>query len=146
MPGRQPDWPIVGSAMKPKISIVGLSVRDLGRSLAFYRDGLGFPTHNYADGDDYILFRLDGSWLSLMAREQALQDLPIGALTVSTMSLSHNVPSEAAVREVFDLGVAAGATALQSPQSAPWGGYEAAFADPDGHVWDIAYNPFTDLT
>jgi catechol 2,3-dioxygenase-like lactoylglutathione lyase family enzyme len=132
--------------MKPKISIVGLSVRDLGRSLAFYRDGLGFPTHNYADGDDYIMFRLDGSWLSLMAREHAFKDLPIGGLTVSTVSLSHNVPSEAAVREVFELGVAAGATALKSPQSAPWGGYEAAFADPDGHVWDIAYNPFTDLT
>ena len=132
--------------MKPKISIVGLSVRDLARSLAFYRDGLGFPTHNYADGDDYIMFRLEGSWLSLMAREHAFKDLPIDALTVSAVSLSHNVESEAAVRKVFELGVAAGATALKPPLPAPWGGYEAAFADPDGHVWDIAYNPFTDLT
>jgi predicted lactoylglutathione lyase len=85
--------------MKPKISIVSLHVSDLGRALAFYREGLGFPTHNYADGDDFILFRLEGSWLSLHAGEDA-----------------------------------------------PWGGYEAAFADPDGHVWDIAMNPFTDLT
>jgi len=132
--------------VKPKISIVGLSVADLDRALAFYRDGLDFPTHNYADGDDYIMFRLEGSWLSLMAREHAFEDLGVAGLTVSTVSLSHNVPSEAAVREVFEQGVAAGATALKSPQPAPWGGYEAAFADPDGHMWDIAYNPFTDLT
>jgi hypothetical protein len=132
--------------MKPKISIVSLHVSDLTRALAFYRDGLGFPTHNYADGDDFILFKLEGSWLSLSAREDALMELPAGALAFSTVGLSHNAPSEQAVREVFELGLAAGATALKRPQPAPWGGYEAAFADPDGHVWDIACNPFTDLT
>src|SRR3984957_16635577 len=84
--------------MKPKISIVSLAVSDLGRALAFYRDGLGFPTHNYTDGDDFILFRLEGSWLSLMAREEAAKDLPAGALTFSSVGLSHNVPTEAAVR------------------------------------------------
>ena len=133
--------------MKPKISIVSLSVADLGRSLAFYRDGLGFPTHNHADGDDYIMFRLDGSWLSIVARKEVLKILPTAAaLSFSTVSLSHNVPTEAAVREVFEQGLAAGATALKAPKPAPWGGYEAAFADPDGHIWDIAMNPFTDLT
>ena len=133
-------------AMKPKISIVSLSVSDLTRALAFYRDGLGFPTHKYADGDDYILFKLEGSWLSLMAREGSINDLPASVSAPSTVGLSHNVASPAAVHEVFELGLAAGATALKSPQPAPWGGYEAAFADPDGHVWDIAHNPFTDLT
>jgi len=132
--------------MKPKISIVSLAVSDLDRALAFYREGLGFPTHNYADGDDFILFRLEGAWLSLYARQEALKDLPAGALAFSTVALSHNVASKAAVREVFELGLAAGATALKAPRPAHWGGYEAAFADPDGHVWDIAYNPFTDLT
>ncbi len=138
--------------MKPKISIVSLAVSDLGRALAFYRDGLGFPTHNYADGDDFILFKLEGSWLSLHAREEALKDLPAGTVTFSSMALSHNAPSLSAVGEVFALALAlalalaAGATALKHPQPAPWGGYEAAFADPDGQVWDIAYNPFTDLT
>ncbi len=67
-------------------------------------------------------------------------------MALSTVALSHNVPSEQAVHQVFELGLAAGATALKPPQPAPWGGYEAAFADPDGHVWDIACNPFTDLT
>jgi hypothetical protein len=132
--------------MKPKISIVSLTVSDLDRALAFYRDGLGFPTHNYADGDDFILFRLEGSWISLVAREEALKNLPAGALVFSTVALSHNVRSKQAVHEVFELGLRAGATALKTPQPAPWGGYEANFADPDGHVWDIAYNPFTDLT
>jgi len=128
--------------MKPKISIVSLSVSDIGRSLAFYRDGLGFPTHNHADGDDYIMFRLEGSWLSIAARKEALKILPAGAgLSFSTVSLSHNVPTEAAVRAVFEQGLGAGATALKTPQPAPWGGYEAAFADPDGHIWDIAMNP-----
>ncbi len=61
--------------MKPKISIVSLTVSDLNRALAFYRDGLGFPTHNYADGDDYVMFRLEGSWLSLHAREVSAQGL-----------------------------------------------------------------------
>jgi catechol 2,3-dioxygenase-like lactoylglutathione lyase family enzyme len=132
--------------MKPKISIVSLAVTDLTRALSFYRDGLGFPTHNYADGDDFILFALEGSWLSLHAREQALKDLPSGSSTFSSFGLSHNVPSKAAVNEVYELGLKAGATPLKPPQDAEWGGYEASFADPDGHVWDIAYNPFTDLT
>jgi len=128
--------------MKPKISIVSLSVSDIGRSLAFYRDGLGFPTHNHADGDDYIMFRLEGSWLSIVARKEVVKILPAGAgLSFSTVSLSHNVPTEAAVRAVFEQGLGAGATALKTPQPAPWGGYEAAFADPDGHIWDIAMNP-----
>jgi catechol 2,3-dioxygenase-like lactoylglutathione lyase family enzyme len=132
--------------MKPKISMVSLAVSDLPRSLAFYRDGLGFPLHNYAEGDDFIMFRLEGSWLSIYPREEALKDLRAGALTYASVGLSHNVPSEAAVREVYEQGLAAGATAIKPPQPAPWGGYEAAFADPDGIVWDIAMNPFTDLT
>ncbi|HLI64822.1 MAG TPA: VOC family protein [Caulobacteraceae bacterium] len=132
--------------MKPKVSIVSLHVSDIGRALAFYRDGLGFPTHNYADGDTYVMLELEGSWLSLMASEDPLMDLPAGAQRFSTVGLSHNVPTEAAVREVYAEGLAAGGTPLKAPQRAEWGGYEASFADPDGHVWDIAMNPFTDLT
>jgi len=127
--------------LKPKISIVSLTVADLGRALAFYRDGLGFPTHNYADGDDFILLKLDGAWLSLMAGEVASQ-----AGAAPTIALSHNEPSKAGVDAVYAEAIAAGATPLKPPQDAPWGGYEAGFADPDGHVWDIAWNPFTDLT
>ena len=126
--------------MKPKISIVSLSVFDIARALAFYRDGLGFPTHNYTDGDDYIMFRLEGSWLSLHQRDPAL---PSG---VCTIGLSHNVGSPAEVDHVYQAALSVGATAIKPPQPAEWGGYEANFADSEGHLWDIAYNPFTDLT
>ena len=132
--------------MKPKISIVSLSVADLDRAVAFYRDGLGFPTHNYAEGDDYVMFALEGSWLALHSHDQAIKDFPPGSARFSSFGLSHNVPSPAAVGEVYELALRAGATGLKPPQEARWGGHEAAFADPDGHVWDIACNPFTDLT
>ncbi|HEY2707372.1 MAG TPA: VOC family protein [Caulobacteraceae bacterium] len=104
------------------------------------------PDHNYADGDDFILFQFEGSWLSLYPREAALKDLPAGSTTFSSVGLSHNVASPAEVDAVFELGLSVGATPLKRPQATHWGGYEAAFADPDGHVWDIAFNPFTDLT
>jgi uncharacterized protein len=131
--------------MKPKISIVSLGVSGL-TALVFYRDGLGFPTHNSSKGDDCIMFALEGVWLALHPRGQALKDLPPGSLSFSSVGLSHNAPSKAAVNAVYETALAAGATALKRPQEAHWGGYGAAFADPDGHVWDIAYNPFTDLT
>ena len=133
--------------MKPKISMVSLTVSDVARSLAFYRDGLGFPLHNYVEGDDFIMFRLEGSWLSIYPREEALKNLRAGALTYASVGLSHNVPSEADVREVLRAGPRRRRDRdRRPPQPAPWGGYEAAFADPDGIVWDIAMNPFTDLT
>src|ERR1700733_13101308 len=105
--------------MKPKISIVSLSVFDIARALAFYRDGLGFPTHNYTDGDDYIMFRLEGSWLSLHQRDPAL---PSG---VCTPGLSRNVRSPAEVDHVYQAALSVGATAIKPPQPAEWGGYEA---------------------
>lgn len=129
--------------MKPKISVVSLSVADLERSLAFYRDGLGFPTHNYTDGDDFIFLKLEGAWLSLMARNAAKVPLAPGT---STIEIAHNAPSKAEVDAVYQRALSVGATSVQTPQDAPWGGYEAAFADPDGHVWGLAWNPFTDLT
>lgn len=132
--------------MKPKISIVGLAVADIPRSVRFYGEGLGFPVHNYKEGDDFVLFRLEGAWLSLEQQEARMKALPVGAQTFSTVSLSHNVASEAAVRDVYTQAINAGATPTTPPRKAHWGGYEAGFADPDGHRWDIAYNPFTDLT
>ena len=104
---------------------------------------MGFRPHNYADGDDFIFLKLEGAWLSLQTRGAAHVALAPGA---STISISHNAPSKAEVDAVYRLALGAGATAVQAPQEAPWGGYEAAFADPDGHVWGLAWNPFTDLT
>ena len=61
--------------MKAKIGLVTLGVRDFPRMLAFYRDGLGFPTHNFNEGDDFAMFRLEGSWLALFGHEALADDL-----------------------------------------------------------------------
>jgi catechol 2,3-dioxygenase-like lactoylglutathione lyase family enzyme len=134
--------------MKPKISLVTLGVRDLPRALAFYRDGLGFPTHNYTDGDDMIMFQLEGSWFGLYPREALAEDALISTegSGFSGVTLAHNVPSKAGVDEVFAQALAAGATAKKTPRDVFWGGYSGYFADPEGFLWEVAFNPFTDLS
>ncbi|HEX5377290.1 MAG TPA: VOC family protein [Phenylobacterium sp.] len=134
--------------MKPKISLVTLGVRDLPRALAFYRDGLGFPTHNYTDGDDMIMFRLEGSWLGLFPRDALAEDAQISTegSGFCGVTLAHNAPSKAEVDRVFALALAAGAVAKKTPQDVFWGGYSGYFADPEGFLWEVAFNPFTDLT
>ena len=132
--------------MKPKISLITLGVDDMARAIRFYRDGLGFPTHNFAEGDDFAMFKLDGTWLALHPNEMMAKYAPAGAQRGFGISLSHNEPSPERVDAVFAEAIAAGATVTTPPRKADWGGYEAGFADPDGHIWDIAYNPFTDLT
>src|ERR1700733_3193508 len=96
--------------MKPKISIVSLGVRDFARSLAFYREGLGFAAHNYTDGEDHVMFRLDGSWLSLYPRDKLAEDatVPDDGRGFSGMTLAHNVKSRADVDAVFARAIAVG--------------------------------------
>jgi catechol 2,3-dioxygenase-like lactoylglutathione lyase family enzyme len=134
--------------MKPKISLITLGVADLARSLAFYRDGIGFPTHNYKPGDDVVFFRLEGTWLALYPRDRLAADanLPADGAGFSGVTLAHNVASKADADAVFALAIAAGAGAIKQPQDVFWGGYSGYFADPDSHLWEVAWNPFTDLT
>jgi catechol 2,3-dioxygenase-like lactoylglutathione lyase family enzyme len=135
-------------ALKPKISMITLGVRDLAASLSFYRDGLGFPTDNYVEGEDCIMFKLDGTWLALYPRASLADDATVasGGSGFSGFALAHNVGSKALVDETFALAVAAGATPVKEPQDVFWGGYSSYFADPDGFLWEVAWNPFTDLT
>jgi len=134
--------------LKGKISIVTLGVRDLGRSLAFYRDGLGFETHNYKAGDGIAMFRMEGSWLSLYGRDALAEDaqVPGDGTGFPGFTLAHNVESKSKVDEVFAFAIAAGARAIKTPQEVFWGGYSGYFADPDSFLWEVAFNPFTDLT
>ena len=135
--------------MKPKVSLITLGVADLARSLAFYRDGLGLPTDNYKPDAGVVFFRLEGNMLlAIWPREELAKDAgisPEGA-GFGRFSLAHNVADKAAVDAVFAEAVAAGATALKEPGEVFWGGYTAYFADPDGHLWEIAWNPDIDLT
>ena len=133
---------------KPKISIIGLGVRDVKRTLKFYRDGLGFKTHHYKPGDTHIMFKLEGTWLSIYPWDEAAEDASVSpkGSGFRGFSLSHNVSSKKKVDEMFALAVAVGAKSVKKPQDVFWGGYSSYFADPDGVLWEVAWNPFTDLT
>ncbi|MDO9472542.1 MAG: VOC family protein [Caulobacter sp.] len=134
--------------MKPKISIVTLGVRDFAKSLAFYREGLGFAAHNHTEGQEHVMFRLEGSWLSLFPRGELAKDATVAddGHGFSGVTLAHNVGSKAEVDAVFSHAVSVGARAVKTPRDVFWGGYSAYFADPDGYLWEVAWNPFTDLT
>ena len=134
--------------MKPKISLLTLGVRDMARSLAFYRDGLGLPTHNYEEGADVVFFALEGTWLAIHPREKLAEDaqIPAEGHGFSGVTIAHNEQSKEKVDEVYARAVAAGAKVVKKPQDVFWGGYSGYFADPDGHLWEVAFNPFTDLT
>jgi catechol 2,3-dioxygenase-like lactoylglutathione lyase family enzyme len=134
--------------MKPKISIVGLGVRDFAKSLAFYRGGLGLTTHNYKEGEEHVMFKMEGSWLSLYPRHLLAEDasVPDDGKGFSGITLSRNEPSKEKVDATFAEAICAGAKPVKKPQDVFWGGYSGYFADPDGHLWEVAFNPFTDLT
>jgi len=134
--------------MKPKISLITFGVRDLDRMVAFYRDGLGLPLHNYKPGDDMVMFRLEGTWLGLFPRDELAKDAKtsVEGSGFSGVAIAHNEPSKAGVDAVFAEALAAGATAVKAPEDVFWGGYSGYFADPEGHLWEVAFNPLTDLT
>lgn len=133
--------------MKAKISLITLGVRDFDRSLAFYREGLGLPAHNYKPGEDFCMFRLEGTWLALFPRAELAKDAAVdddGAVFPG-FALAHNVAGRDEVDAVFAHAISIGAKALKAPQEVFWGGYSGYFADPDGFLWEVAHNPFTDL-
>lgn len=133
--------------MKSKISLITLGVADLETSKKFYQE-LGFKTHNYKKEDGVVFFEMNGTWLSLFPKEKLAADATVSAegTGFTGITLAHNVSSKEEVDEVFECACAVGAKPMKKPQSASWGGYSGYFADPDGYLWEVAYNPFTDLT
>jgi catechol 2,3-dioxygenase-like lactoylglutathione lyase family enzyme len=128
--------------------MITLGVQDLARSLSFYRDGLGFELHNYKQGDTCVMFRLEGTWLALYPRGSLAEDAHVAAegFGFPGFALARNVKTKKDADEIFAQAVAAGATPVKLPQDVFWGGYSGYFADPDGFLWEVAFNPFTDLT
>jgi hypothetical protein len=133
--------------MKPKVGLVTLGVADLELSTAFYR-ALGWEPRDYDPSAGVVFFELEGTWLSLFPRRDLATDVGVDAAGTGFrgFTLAHNEPSPADVDRVFAEALAAGATPVKRPESVFWGGYSGYFADPDGFLWEIAYNPFTDLT
>jgi catechol 2,3-dioxygenase-like lactoylglutathione lyase family enzyme len=143
--------------MQPRINVVTLAVDDLERSLAFYRAlGLESPgvigTEFVRDGDTpggaAAMFELGGGLiLSLYGRQDLALDAGIRLEPASSgeFSLGHLVPSREDVDSVLEQAIAAGAESLGEPHERPWGTYSAYFKDPDGHLWEIVWNPRFDL-
>lgn len=128
--------------MKPRISMITLGVDDLQRAVDFYQEGLGLP--RMGEEEQVAFFELNGSWLGLYGREALAEDAgvePQGS-GFNSFALAHNLGSEAEVDAQMQQALDAGATLVKSPQKVFWGGYSGYFKDPDGHLWELAYNPF----
>ncbi|MEX0729608.1 MAG: VOC family protein [Aquisalimonadaceae bacterium] len=127
--------------MKPRISMITLGVRDLQESVRFYEQGLGLPRMD--SPPEVAFFTLNGSWLGVYGREALAEDagIPAEGSGFSGIALAHNVASEAAVDEVINQAVSAGATLVKPAAKVFWGGYSGYFADPDGYLWEVAHNP-----
>jgi hypothetical protein len=129
--------------MQPRISLITLGVKDLARSIEFYEKGLGLPRKE--SPPEVAFFTLNGTWLGLYGREALAEDAQVSheGSGFRGVALAHNLTSEAAVDQLYQEAIAAGATPVKQPQKVFWGGYSGYFADPDGHLWEIAHNPFT---
>ena len=129
--------------MEPRISMITLGVTDLARSRAFYRDGLGLPEHE-ASNEGVAFFALRGAWLGLYGREALAEDAKVVAhgSGFAGFSLAHNRDSKEGVDATLREAVAAGGTLVKPAEDVFWGGYSGYFADPDGFLWEVAWNPY----
>lgn len=134
--------------MKPKLKVLTLAVGDLDRSLTFYRDGLGLPTRGIIgqefDHGAVAFFELDGGLILALWPAASLEKdtgIKVTADRRGAVSLGHIVSAKAEVDAIMDQAVNAGAVVVDPPRDRFWGGYSGYFHDPDGHLWEIAWNP-----
>jgi catechol 2,3-dioxygenase-like lactoylglutathione lyase family enzyme len=134
--------------MRPRITIITVGVDDLERSLAFYRDGMGLPTQGII-GTEFehgavAFFDLQaGVKLATWPRKSISHDtgLPESPPSPTDLTLGHNVSSREEVDAVMEQARNAGAKIVKQADDTFYGGYAGYFQDPDGHVWEIAWNP-----
>ena len=134
--------------MKPRITLLTLGVDDLERAVRFYRDGLGWKTEGIV-GKEFehgavAFFDLQaGLRLSLWPRKSLAHDagMPVGAQSSTEFSIGHNVNSTAEVDAAMERAARAGAAIVKPAHDTFWGGYAGYFKDPDGHLWEVAWNP-----
>ena len=127
-----------------RVTLITLGVADLARARAFYA-ALGWKPAQALDG--VAFYQMHGAALALfgLADLAADQTRPPGELGAGAMTLAQNFATGAEVDAAFALALQAGARAIKPPQKAEWGGYSGYYADPDGHVWEVAMNPFWPL-
>jgi uncharacterized protein len=134
--------------MKPRITVLTIGVDDLERSLRFYRDGLGLSTDGIVGAEfEYgavVFIELQsGLRLALWPRKSIAHDTGFALDTKSSteFTLGHNVNSKSEVDEVMNQAKSAGAVIVKPARDTFWGGYSGYFQDPDGHLWEVAWNP-----
>lgn len=131
--------------MDQRVSLITLAVEDMDRAAKFY-EALGWSRVESQDG--VIAFDLIGQTLGLYPKTGLADELGIDVAEIggfSGVSLGHNVRRKEDVAPILDAVKAAGGKVLKEAQDVFWGGHHGYFADPDGHVWEVAFNPFSPL-
>lgn len=134
--------------MQPRITVITIGVDDLERAVRFYQHGLGLATEGIV-GQEFehgavAFFELQpGLRLALWPRTSIAHDtgLPLAPASATEMTLGHNVASKAEVDAVMASAARAGAAIVKSARETFWGGYAGYFQDPDGHLWEVVWNP-----
>jgi uncharacterized protein len=134
--------------MKPRITVLTVGVDDLERSLLFYRDGLGLPTPGivgteFEHGAVAFFDLQNGLKLALWPRSSIAHDstIPLQPPSATELTIGHNVGSKEEVDAVMEQANRAGAKIVKPAEDTFWGGYAGYFQDPDGHLWEILWNP-----
>ena len=134
--------------MKPRITVLTLGVDDLERSLAFYRDGMGLATEGivgqeFEDGAAVFIALNDNLKLALYPATSLAKEAGVASTSarLGVIAIGHNVHSKAEVDAVMEQAEQAGAVITDPARVRFWGGYGGHFHDPDGHLWEIAWNP-----
>lgn len=134
--------------MKPSISVLTLGVADLERALSFYRDGLGLPSagivgREFAHGAVAFFDLSGGLKLALWAQADIAHDtgLPVQPVSPTACTIGHNVMQPEEVDRILAAAAQAGAEIVRSARPTFYGGYAGYFRDPDGHLWEIVWNP-----
>ncbi len=132
--------------MRQKLNLITLGTEDFEKSLDFYEKGLGWKKSEKSM-DGLALFDLGGIILALHPRKDLAEDatLPYQQTSFSGLTISHNTRSETEVDEILEKVAKLGATIVKPAQKVYWGGYSGYFKDLDGHLFEVAYNPFWEL-
>jgi catechol 2,3-dioxygenase-like lactoylglutathione lyase family enzyme len=132
----------MSAVFEPRVSLITLGVADLARARAFYEMGLGWRA-SPASQDEVVFFQLGGLALALFQRSSLAEDAGAEAAGggFAGVALAHNVREPEDVDRLLARAQAAGARITRAAQAQPWGGRSGYFADPDGHLWEIAWNP-----
>lgn len=124
--------------MEARLSLVTLGVADIARSKAFY-EAMGFRA--VFENEQIVFLPMGGLVLALFGKHDLDADMARENAGNGHIALAHNTRSEAEVDAIIDHAVASGGSLLKAAHNAEWGGYSGYFADPDGHAWEVAYNP-----